>query len=88
MGYSSPVILDVYGEVHHISGRVVAQSEMLEVSMDKLTLEQMQAIDSRFTADIVQAFEYETSIELKTANGGTSRSSVLEQIQILRATLC
>ncbi|KAK2730453.1 argininosuccinate lyase [Colletotrichum kahawae] len=51
--------------------------------MDKLTLEQMQAIDSRFTADIAEAFEYETSVELK--KGGTSRSSVLEQIQFIRA---
>ncbi|KAM0262314.1 hypothetical protein ACHAQJ_001783 [Trichoderma viride] len=74
-----------FREAHHISGRVVAQSEKLEVSMDKLTLEQLQAIDSRFTADIVEAFEYETSVEAKTAKGGTSRSSVLEQIQVLRA---
>ncbi|KAI0452113.1 argininosuccinate lyase [Xylaria acuta] len=76
-----------FGEAHHISGRVVAQSEKLEVSMDKLTLEQLQAIDSRFTADIAEAFEYETSVEAKTSKGGTSRSSVLEQIQVLRATL-
>ncbi|KAI3336797.1 argininosuccinate lyase [Xylariaceae sp. AK1471] len=76
-----------FREAHHISGRVVAQSEELEVSMDKLTLEQLQAIDSRFTADIAEAFEYETSVEAKTSKGGTSRSSVLEQIQILRAML-
>ncbi|KAB5530286.1 argininosuccinate lyase [Coniochaeta sp. 2T2.1] len=76
-----------FREAHHISGRVVALSEKLEVSMDKLTLEQLQAIDSRFTADIAEAFEYETSVEAKTSKGGTSRSSVLEQIQVLRAML-
>ncbi|RWA09946.1 hypothetical protein EKO27_g5147 [Xylaria grammica] len=76
-----------FREAHHISGRVVALSEKLEVSMDKLTLEQLQAIDSRFTADIAEAFEYETSVEAKTAKGGTSRSSVLEQIQVLKAML-
>ncbi|KAI0441575.1 argininosuccinate lyase C-terminal-domain-containing protein [Xylaria telfairii] len=65
-----------FREAHHISGRVVARSEKeLEASMDKLTLEQLQAIDSRFTADIAEAFEYETSVEAKTAKGGTSRSS-------------
>ncbi|RMZ77514.1 hypothetical protein DV737_g4341, partial [Chaetothyriales sp. CBS 132003] len=74
-----------FREAHHISGRVVALSEKLEVPMDKLTLEQLQAIDSRFTADITEAFEYETSVELKTSKGGTSRSSVLEQIQVLKA---
>ncbi|KAL7928674.1 argininosuccinate lyase [Trichoderma chlorosporum] len=74
-----------FREAHHIAGRVVAQSENMEISMDELTLEQLQAIDSRFTADIVEAFEYETSVEARSAKGGTSRSSVLEQIQILRA---
>ncbi|KAJ4267658.1 hypothetical protein ACHAPJ_006455 [Fusarium lateritium] len=76
-----------FREAHHISGRVVALSENTEVSMDKLTLEQLQAIDSRFTADITEAFEYETSVELKSAQGGTSRSAVLEQIQELKAML-
>ncbi|KEZ42472.1 hypothetical protein SAPIO_CDS5679 [Scedosporium apiospermum] len=76
-----------FREAHHIAGRVVAQSEKLEVPMDKLTLEQLEAIDSRFTADIAEAFEYETSVEAKTSKGGTSRSSVLEQIQVLRAIL-
>ncbi|EAQ91364.1 hypothetical protein CHGG_03299 [Chaetomium globosum CBS 148.51] len=76
-----------FREAHHISGRVVAQSEQQEISMDKLTLEQLQAIDSRFTADIAEAFEYETSVEAKNSKGGTSRSSVLEQIEVLRAML-
>lgn len=74
-----------FREAHHISGRVVALSETSETPMDKLTLEQLQAIDPRFTADIAEAFEYEASVEAKSASGGTSRSSVLEQIQVLRA---
>ncbi|KAK7987909.1 pentatricopeptide repeat domain-containing protein [Apiospora arundinis] len=76
-----------FREAHHISGRVVAESEKREISMDKLTLEELQAIDPRFTADIVEAFEYETSVEAKSSQGGTSRSSVLEQIQAVRAML-
>ncbi|OAA81473.1 argininosuccinate lyase [Akanthomyces lecanii RCEF 1005] len=76
-----------FREAHHISGRVVALSENSETSMDKLTLEQLQAIDSRFTADIAEAFEYDASVEAKSSKGGTSRSSVLEQIQVLRAML-
>lgn len=76
-----------FREAHHISGRIVALSENTEVSMDQLTLEQLQAIDSRFTADIVEAFQYESSVEAKSAPGGTSRSAVLEQIEELRAIL-
>ena len=73
-------------EAHHISGRVVALSEKLEISMDKSSLEQLQA-NSRFTADIMEAFEYKSSVGAKLSKGGTSRSSVLEQIQTVRATL-
>lgn len=76
-----------FREAHHISGRVVALSENTETPMDKLTLEQLQAIDSRFTVVIVKAFEYESSVEAKTAKGDTSRSAVLQQIQELRAIL-
>ncbi|KAK2013389.1 hypothetical protein LZ32DRAFT_604678 [Colletotrichum eremochloae] len=46
----------------HISRRVVTLSEKLKVSMDKLTLKQLQAIDSRFIVGTVEAFEYETSV--------------------------
>ncbi|KAF5981556.1 argininosuccinate lyase [Fusarium bulbicola] len=74
-----------FREAHHISGRVVALSEKLEISMDQISLEQLQAIDSRFTADIVEAFDYEASVDAKSSKGGTSRSSVLEQIQAIRA---
>lgn len=76
-----------FREAHHVSGRVVALSEDTEVSMDKLTLEQLQNIDSRFTADIATAFKYESSIEAKSSPGGTSRSAVLGQIKEVRAML-
>ncbi|WQF81976.1 Putative L-Aspartase, argininosuccinate lyase [Colletotrichum destructivum] len=76
-----------FREAHYISRRVVALFEKLEVLMDKLALEQLQAINSQFTADIAEVLEYIASVEVKTAKGGTSRSSVLEQIQVTRAML-
>lgn len=76
-----------FRETHHISGRVVAKSEELGIPMDKLSLEQLKAIDDRFTEDVMATFNYETSVELRSAKGGTSRARVLEQIQILKAML-
>ncbi|KAI5461505.1 argininosuccinate lyase [Mariannaea sp. PMI_226] len=55
--------------------------------MNQLTLEQLKAIDSRFPDDILDVFSYETSVEAKSAQGGTSRSSVLEQIKVLNTML-
>ncbi|CAH0044092.1 unnamed protein product [Clonostachys solani] len=76
-----------FRETHHISGRVVAKSEELGIPMDQLSLEQLQAIDSRFPDNIKDVFNYEASVESRNAQGGTSRASVLEQIEVLKGML-
>lgn len=76
-----------FRETHHISGQVVTLAEKEETPMDKLTYKQLKAIDGRFEEDIVKSFNYETSVEMRSAKGGTSKSSVLEQIEVLRGTL-
>ncbi|KAI7769817.1 hypothetical protein ACKAV7_008092 [Fusarium commune] len=76
-----------FRETHHISGRVVAKSEELGIPMDQLSLEQLQAIDSRFPDDIKDVFNYEASVESRNAQGGTSRAGVLEQIEVLKGML-
>lgn len=55
--------------------------------MDKLTLAQLQSVDNRFGDDVLEVFDYERSVEMKAAIGGTSRSAVLEQIATLRKAL-
>ncbi|KAF4423735.1 argininosuccinate lyase [Fusarium austroafricanum] len=76
-----------FRETHHISGRCVAKSEELGIPMNELSLEQLQAIDSRFGEDVSHVFDYERSVEMRSAKGGASRASVLEQISVLKAML-
>ncbi|KAF5616286.1 Argininosuccinate lyase [Fusarium sp. NRRL 52700] len=76
-----------FREAHHISGRVVAKSEELGITMDQLSLEQLQTIDSRFPDDIKDVFNYEASVESRSAQGGTSQGGVLEQIEVLKGML-
>jgi len=76
-----------FRETHHISGRVVALAEQEKTPMDKLSFEQLHGIDSRFEKDVVQMFDYQRSVEMRSASGGTSKSSVLEQIKVLKQTL-
>lgn len=76
-----------FRETHHISGRVVAKSEELGIPMDTLSLEQLQAIDGRFTEEVMEIFNYEASVESRSAPGGSSRARVLEQIEVLKAML-
>lgn len=69
-----------FRETHHISGACVRLAEENSVSIDTLTLEQLQKIDSRFEADVMDVWDYEASVERKSSIGGTARASVQKQI--------
>ena len=74
-----------FRETHHISGQVVALAEKRDLPMDKLSHKDLQSVDKRFGTDFV--FDYEKSVELRDAKGGTSKSSVREQILVLKNLL-
>ncbi|KAF3482909.1 argininosuccinate lyase [Arthroderma uncinatum] len=76
-----------FRETHHISGRAVALAEKENIPMDKLTLAQFKGVDERIGDDVLEVFNYERSVELKSAIGGTSKSAVLKQIETLRKSL-
>jgi argininosuccinate lyase len=76
-----------FRETHHISGRVVALSERTGTPMDRLTTAQLQEVDARFADDVQACFDYDKSVEMRSAAGGTSRACVEEQIRVLRAVL-
>lgn len=73
-----------FRETHHIAGRVVALAEKQKMPMDRLSFAQLQGVDSRFGEDVLKVFDYEKSVEMKNAPGGTSKSAVLEQIALLK----
>jgi len=63
------------------SGACVRLAEEREVSIDTLTLEQLQKIDSRFEEDVMKVWDYEQSVERKSSIGGTAKARVLDQIE-------
>lgn len=72
-----------FRETHHISGRCVALSEQTGTPMKELTFEQMKGVDARFEEGIAESFDYEKSVEMRFAKGGTSKTCVLEQVKVL-----
>ena len=70
-----------FRETHHISGRVVALAEQKGVPMDQLSQEDLRGVDERLGEDF--RFDYETSVDARDAIGGTSESSVMEQLRVL-----
>lgn len=55
--------------------------------MDALTVAEFRTVDTRFGDDVLSVFDYERSVELKDAVGGTSRRAVAEQLEGLRRAL-
>lgn len=57
------------------------------MSVDRLSVAQLRGIDGRFEDDVRACFDYDRAVELKDAEGGTSRRSVLEQVRLIREVL-
>ncbi|KAF6005892.1 argininosuccinate lyase [Brettanomyces bruxellensis] len=73
-----------FRETHYISGECVRAAEEAHISgIDKLSLEQFQAIDKRFGPDVFETFSFEKSVEERTSTGGTAKSAVLKQLASL-----
>jgi argininosuccinate lyase len=76
-----------FRETHHIAGAVVKRAEELGTEIDKLSLKELRSIYNGFDEDVEQVFDFEKSVERRSAKGGTSRSSVMEQVQAIRTIL-
>ncbi|CAM1509286.1 Fc.00g030250.m01.CDS01 [Cosmosporella sp. VM-42] len=76
-----------FRETHHISDRCVAKSEETGTLLDQFTCEQIKAIDEHLEKDLADVFNYETSVEGRSAQGGISKATVLEQIKVLKEML-
>ncbi|OBA29053.1 argininosuccinate lyase [Hanseniaspora valbyensis NRRL Y-1626] len=77
-----------FRETHHISGECVALAETLKLSgIDQLSMEQFKKIDDRFTEDVFEIFDFEQSVEHRSAIGGTAKKAVLAQLAKLQANL-
>jgi len=70
-----------FRETHHISGACVRLAEEQNISIDKLSLEQLQNIHQEFSSDVMEVWDYTKSVERKTSLGGTSRKMVIKQIK-------
>lgn len=77
-----------FRETHHISGSAVRLAEEKGLSgIDKLTTAELQALHPAFEEDVRAVFDFEASVERRTAIGGTSRACVEEQIATINKRL-
>lgn len=55
--------------------------------MSKLSLKDLQTLHPLFEADVVQVWDFEKSVEQRCSIGGTSKKTVLKQIEDMKKQL-
>jgi len=69
-----------FREAHEIAGKAVRVAAEKNISIDKLSLDEWQALGP-FDADVKQVFDPMKAVQQRNAIGGTSPQSVKKQIQ-------
>jgi argininosuccinate lyase len=65
-----------FREAHHATGRIVALAEEKGVGLHKLSLEAMQTVEPRITADVYTVLSVQKSVQSRTSKGGTAPQNV------------
>nr|CAB3223641.1 argininosuccinate lyase-like [Phallusia mammillata] len=76
-----------FREAHSLSGMVVKKAETDHCEMNEIPLTDLKTISEHFDEDVVGVWNFENSVEQYQAPGGTSKSSVLDQIAKVRQNL-
>ena len=76
-----------FREAHHVTGRAVALAEEKKVSLEKLSLEDLQSINPGITPDIFSVLAVQNSVKSRTSFGGTAPSEVRKQIRYWKKRL-
>ena len=74
-----------FREAHHITGRAVKRAEEQGVALDRLSLADLQAIDSRIDARVYDVLGVDASVAARASFGGTAPSRVRAAIAVARA---
>jgi argininosuccinate lyase len=76
-----------FRETHHISGRAVALAESRNCQLNELTMQDFRSLNGKFTEDVHDVFDFEASVERRSAIGGPSRQMIQRQVSALRTAL-
>jgi argininosuccinate lyase len=74
-----------FREAHHVTGRLVKKAEDAACTLDRLPLEEMQAVAAGITDDIYSVLSAESSVNSRTSEGGTAPANVRQAVKAARA---
>jgi argininosuccinate lyase len=76
-----------FREAHHIAGEIVKRAEDLRLTLDKLPLAEMQAVEPGITDEVYKVLSLDASVKARMSFGGTAPDRVREQLFFWREKL-
>lgn len=73
-----------FREAHHSASLVVDCATKNRLEINKVPISQLREINDKFSDDVYEIFNFQKSVEQYQAIGGTSKKSVLFQIQAMK----
>ena len=70
-----------FRDAHHVTGTIVAMAEKQDLTLDALSLEDMQSVEAGITADIFNVLTPLASASSRTSYGGTAPQNVRQQVE-------
>jgi argininosuccinate lyase len=70
-----------FRDAHHVTGSLVKLASTKGVGLEDLPLAEMQSIEPRITADVLNVLGVVNSVESRTSYGGTAPQNVRQQAQ-------
>ena len=71
-----------FREAHHVTGRIVGLASAKGVTLEALSLAEMQGVEPRITAGALEVLAVENSVRSRTSYGGTAPDNVRAQAQV------
>jgi len=68
-----------FRDAHHATGRLVAAASARGIGLERLSIEDMRAVEPRITQDIFAVLGVERSVSSRTSYGGTAPANVRKQ---------
>ncbi|MCB1430591.1 MAG: argininosuccinate lyase [Nitratireductor sp.] len=76
-----------FRDAHHVTGRAVALAEQRGCGLEDLSLEDMQSLDPKITAQVFEVLSVQKSVASRRSFGGTAPANVREQAAYWRQRL-
>jgi len=68
-----------FREAHHVTGRIVALAAARDCALERLSLEDLQSVEPRISADVFAVLGVTRSVKSRTSYGGTAPANVKRQ---------